>query len=44
MSQVAGVKPIKALEYQVSEGGSVKPFGTETFLVDAAMVARLAGR
>jgi hypothetical protein len=44
MSQVAGVKPVKALEYQVGEGESVKPFGTETFVVDAAMVARLAGR
>jgi hypothetical protein len=44
MSEVAGVKPIKAFEYQVAEGGAVKPFGTESFVIDAATVAKLAGR
>lgn len=44
MSQVPGVKPIKAFEHLVAEGGAVKPFGTSNFVVDAAMVAKLAGR
>jgi hypothetical protein len=44
MSEVTGVKPIKAFEYQVAESAAVKPFGTESFIVDAAMVAKLAGR
>jgi hypothetical protein len=44
MSEVVGVKPVKAFEYQVAEGGAVKPFGTENFVVDAATIAKLAGR
>lgn len=44
MSETPGVKPIKAFEYQVAENAAVKPFGTETFVVDGAMVARLNGR
>ena len=44
MSEVAGVKPIKAYEYQVAEEGAAKPFGTENFTVDAATVAKLAGK
>ena len=44
MSQVEGVKPIKAFEYQVPEGGTVKHFGTSHFQVDPAMVAKLAGK
>ncbi len=44
MSEVPGVKPIKAFEYQVEENGSVKPFGTSNFVVDAAMVGKLMGR
>ena len=44
MSEVTGVKPLKAFEYQVAEGAAVKPFGTESFIVDAATVAKLAGR
>ncbi len=43
-SEVAGVDPIKVYQYQVAEGGSVKPFGTETFNVDAAMAAKIIGR
>ena len=43
MSQVAGVKPIKAYEYLVKEGETVKPFVSEKFQVDAAMTARLSG-
>lgn len=44
MSEVQGVKPIKAFEYQVAENGEVKPFGTSSFVVDAATVAKLNGR
>jgi len=44
MSEVAGVKPIKTFEYQVQENGEVKPFGTSNFVVDAATVAKLAGK
>jgi hypothetical protein len=44
LSQVPGVKPIKAFEYQVAEGGAVRPFGTENFTVDAATASRLMGR
>jgi hypothetical protein len=43
MSQVPGVKPIKAYEYLVKEKEAVKPFVTERFQVDAEMVARLMG-
>ena len=44
MSEVAGVKPIKAFEYQVAQNAAVKPFGTDNFVVDAATVAKLNGR
>jgi hypothetical protein len=44
MSEVQGVKPIKAFEYQIPENGTPKPFGTQNFVVDAAVVAKLAGR
>jgi hypothetical protein len=44
MSEVAGVKPIKAFEYQVAPNAVVKPFGTENFVVDAATVSKLNGR
>jgi hypothetical protein len=44
MSEVPGVKPIKAYEYQVQENGSVKPFGTSNFVVDAATAAKLNGK
>lgn len=44
MSETEGVKPIKAFEYQIEEGGSPQPFGTGHFIVDAETVARLAGR
>lgn len=44
MSEVPGVKPFKAFEYQVAENGEVKPFGTFNFIVDAATVAKLAGK
>lgn len=44
MSETQGVKPVKAFEYQVNEGQKAKDFGTGTFVVDAAMVARLQGK
>lgn len=44
MSEVAGVKPIKAFEYQVAENETAKPFGTSQFVLEAAMVSRLMGK
>ena len=44
MSETEGVKPLKAFEYQVAAGESVKPFGTENFVVDAAAVSALTGK
>lgn len=44
LSEVAGVKPIKAFEYQVQENQAMKSSGTGTFNVDAAMVKRLMGK
>jgi hypothetical protein len=40
-SEVEGVKPVKVFEYQVAAGEAVKPFGTGTFVVDAATTAAL---
>ncbi len=44
MSQTPGVKPIKIYEYLVAENADVKPVSTESFVVDAATVAKLNGR
>ena len=44
MSEVAGVKPIKAFEYQVLENETIKSSGTGVFNVDAEMVAKLMGK
>jgi hypothetical protein len=44
LSEVKGVKPIKAFEYQVRENQSPKPFGTGNFNLEAATVAKLMGR
>lgn len=43
MSETPGVKPLKTFEYQVAENGVVKPFGTESFVVDAATITKLKG-
>ena len=43
MSTVPGTKPIKIFEYQVNEGESVKPFGSENFVIDAKMAKTLNG-
>lgn len=44
MSEVEGIQPIKIYEHQLAEGVAPKPFGTETFVIDAAVVAKLAGK
>lgn len=44
LSEVAGVKPIKVFEYQIMEKEAFEPFGTGTFVLDAATRAKLAGR
>lgn len=44
MSEVQGVQPIKAYEYQIAADENPKPFGTGNFTVDPAMVAKLSGK
>jgi hypothetical protein len=44
MSNIAGEKPIKAFEYLIAAGETPKPFGTGTFTVDAATVAKLSAK
>lgn len=44
MSEVEGIQPIKAFEYQVLEKEPFKPFGTEHFNLDAATASKLSGR
>ncbi|WP_411825917.1 hypothetical protein [Luteolibacter sp. AS25] len=44
MSEVDGLKPIKAFEYQVLENEAVKPFDTGTFVLDAETSAKLSRR
>ena len=44
LSEIEGTKPIKAFEYQINAGEPVKPFGTGTFVLDPAMVAKLNGK
>lgn len=44
LSQIEGVKPIKAFEYQVLEGEAVHGSGHATFEFDAAMAAKLLGK
>ena len=43
MSQVPGVKPIKAYEYLVNENNPVKPFVSEKYVIDPHTAARLMG-
>jgi len=44
LSEVAGVMPVKVFEYLCQEGTPPKTFGSDTFVVDAAILNRLAGR
>jgi hypothetical protein len=43
-SEVEGVKPVKAFEYQLAEGGQPKEFGTQIFTVDEMMVRQITGK
>jgi len=43
-SEVEGVKPVKAFEYQLQEGEPLKNFGTEMFQVDAATVRQITAK
>jgi hypothetical protein len=43
-SEVKGGSPHKVFQYQVEEGGAVKPFGKDSFTVDAATTAKILGR
>ena len=43
MSEVPGLQPIKAFEYQIAAGENPKPFGSANFTLDAAMAAKLTG-
>lgn len=44
LSETPGVKPVKAFEYLVQEKGATEPFGTGTFVLDAAIIAKLSGK
>jgi len=44
MPEVDKAMPIKIFEYQLAEGETPKPFGVNTFNVDAATAAKLMGR
>lgn len=44
LSEVEGVKPIKAFEYQIAEDEALQPYGTKSFIVTPAMLATLAGK
>ena len=44
LSEVQGVKPVKAFEYQLQEGEQPKEFGTQVFNVDEMMVRQISGK
>jgi len=44
MSEIAGVQPLKAFEYQLAAGEAPKPFGSGSFVIDAATASKLTGR
>lgn len=44
MSEVTGIKPIKAFEYLVPEKATFEPYGTGNFNLDAATAAKLSGK
>jgi len=43
-SQIPGVQPVKAFEYQVEAGGVARDFGTGNFSVDAATSKKILGK
>ncbi len=42
MSLMPGLKPVKIFEYQIAAGETAKPFGSGTFVVDAAAVSKIS--
>lgn len=44
LSEVDGIQPIKAFEYQIAADETPKPFFSSTFTLDAAMAAKLVAR
>jgi hypothetical protein len=44
LSEVAGVKPIKALEYQIEEKGTPAAFGTINFDFNQELFTKLKGK
>ncbi|MGE9267533.1 MAG: hypothetical protein ACQKBY_05515 [Verrucomicrobiales bacterium] len=44
MSEVPGVKPVKAFEYLINQGQNFTPSATQTFTITPEIVARLMGR
>ena len=44
MSEIAGVQPLKAFEYQLAAGEAPKPFDSGSFVVDPATATKLTGR
>ena len=44
MSEVEGVMPVKAFEYQIKEKEPFTPFGTGNFSLTAEVAAKLSGR
>jgi hypothetical protein len=44
LSEVAGVKPIKALEYQIEEKGTPAPYGTINFDLNQELLTKLKGK
>jgi hypothetical protein len=43
ISELAGVKPVKAFEYQIAAGEKPESVATKMFNVDGSTVAKLAG-
>jgi hypothetical protein len=44
MATVPGLKPVKTFEYQIAAGETPKPYGTGSFIVDAATVVKISGK
>ncbi|MEO7098781.1 MAG: hypothetical protein ABI162_05430 [Luteolibacter sp.] len=44
MSSIPGEKPVKTFEYQIAAGEAPKPFGSGSFVVDAATLAKLSAK
>jgi hypothetical protein len=44
MATTPGSKPFKTFEYQIAAGETPKPYGTGSFIVDPATVAKISGK